>query len=115
MKKTLRWTIIIMISLSANASDYESVKEIFNSQCMSCHGTKFHQAPRKRFFKKIATFFDFKNDGRRQKVPSRMSGVLLTQEEVVEIKDWIRGGAIVESNEKSFDEKQVKSILNSGR
>jgi len=115
MKNLILTTIIFTLSLSLSASDFETVKEIFDQKCINCHGAKFYETPKRRFFKKVGSFFDFKNDGRRQKVPRRMSGVRLTKEEVLAIKDWISDGAIALNEEESFSEEEIESILSSGR
>ena len=108
--------ITFLVSVSGFAQTLEPVinfsqpQALFLQRCGHCHGN-FETVPKLRFLMSTATFFDLKNGGHNQRVPPRMSGVRITPDEAVLLREWVRQGALDGDSKPTITAEQAAFIL----
>ncbi len=96
---------------SEDVTNYRPAKMIFLKNCADCHGD-FATVPSYRFLKNTSFFFDLPHDGNNQKMPPRMTGIRITQEEAIVLKLWLQNGAPDSEGTPTLTAEQVDKIFN---
>ncbi len=106
------FTLLLLVFTSPvqAVTTYEPAQTVFVNKCSECHGD-FVTVPSFRFLKNTAFFFDVPNGGKRQKMPPRMAGIRITEEEALVLKAWLLEAAPDMDGNPTLSPEQLSIIF----